>query len=100
MKYFREVNEDNVLIRNILGEFEDSLKYVSKSKCKTKNNQHRHTNVTKIFSWKKIHLNVIKLFKLLLLNTYILCSKNVNETAHIKTNSQSLHENTLAPNVL
>ena len=24
-----EVNEDNVLIRNILGEFEDSLKYVS-----------------------------------------------------------------------
>ena len=25
----REVNEDNVLIRNILGEFEDSLKYVS-----------------------------------------------------------------------
>ena len=26
----REVNEDNVLIRNILGEFEDSLKYVSK----------------------------------------------------------------------
>ena len=30
MKYFREVNEDNVLIRNILGEFEDSLKYVSK----------------------------------------------------------------------
>lgn len=26
---FREVNEDNVLIRNILGEFEDSLKYVS-----------------------------------------------------------------------
>ena len=28
--YCREVNEDNVLIRNILGEFEDSLKYVSK----------------------------------------------------------------------
>ena len=27
--YCREVNEDNVLIRNILGEFEDSLKYVS-----------------------------------------------------------------------
>ena len=27
--FFREVNEDNVLIRNILGEFEDSLKYVS-----------------------------------------------------------------------
>ena len=27
---YREVNEDNVLIRNILGEFEDSLKYVSK----------------------------------------------------------------------
>ena len=27
----REVNEDNVLIRNILGEFEDSLKYVSKT---------------------------------------------------------------------
>ena len=27
---FREVNEDNVLIRNILGEFEDSLKYVSR----------------------------------------------------------------------
>ena len=61
MKYFREVNEDNVLIRNILGEFEDSLKYVSKLICNTKNNQHRHTNVTKIFSLKKIHLNVIKL---------------------------------------
>ena len=28
--FSREVNEDNVLIRNILGEFEDSLKYVSK----------------------------------------------------------------------
>ena len=46
MKYFREVNEDNVLIRNILGEFEDSLKYVSELKCNTKNNQHRHTYVT------------------------------------------------------
>ena len=45
MKYFREVNEDNVLIRNILGEFEDSLKYVSKSKCNTENNQHRHTHM-------------------------------------------------------
>ena len=29
---FREVNEDNVLIRNVLVEFEDSLKYVSKIK--------------------------------------------------------------------
>ena len=26
---FREVNEDNQLIRNVLVEFEDSLKYVS-----------------------------------------------------------------------
>jgi len=26
---FREVNEDNVLIRNVLVEFEDSLKYAS-----------------------------------------------------------------------
>ena len=25
----REVNEDNVLVRNVLVEFEDSLKYVS-----------------------------------------------------------------------
>ena len=30
-KFFREVNEDNVLIRNVLVEFEDSLKYVSKT---------------------------------------------------------------------
>ena len=27
--FYREVNEDNVLIRNVLVEFEDSLKYVS-----------------------------------------------------------------------
>ena len=27
--FFREVNEDNQLIRNVLVEFEDSLKYVS-----------------------------------------------------------------------
>ena len=26
---YREVNEDNVLVRNVLVEFEDSLKYVS-----------------------------------------------------------------------
>ena len=29
--FCREVNEDNVLIRNVLVEFEDSLKYVSKT---------------------------------------------------------------------
>lgn len=31
----REVNEDNMLFRNVLAEFEESFKYVSKDSCKS-----------------------------------------------------------------
>jgi hypothetical protein len=65
---FREVNEDNVLFRNVLVEFEESFKYVSLKKIfRLKNRAGVDVMVLKIFFAKKCAKNRRFLPEILLL---------------------------------